>query len=174
VGLPIPGAVASLTRRTIVPFRPVQEQPDRRPDRARYHLGRGRRARERGRFDAAAREARRALAHQPDDPWAHALLGQTLARQRRPDLPGARRALERACALSPRNGYFVGLLLEVFHAQGDVAACDDALARAWWSGAPVDRWLTPTTLARRGRSTSPNPGPAAAAVADGLLQPVGA
>jgi hypothetical protein len=69
------------------------------------------------------------------------LLGQCLARQRRPDLDGARRALERACALDPANGYFVRLLLEVMDAQGDATGREDVLAWAWWSGAPVERWL---------------------------------
>ena len=112
-----------------------------RADRARLHLGRGRRAREAGRFEVAAREARRALVQQPTDPWAHALLGQVLLRQRRPNLAAARRELEQACALSPTNGYFVGLLREVLTAEGDAAGCREMIARAWWSGAPVERWL---------------------------------
>jgi predicted Zn-dependent protease len=107
----------------------------------RYYLGRGRRAREAGRFEAACSEARRAIDANPGNPWSHALLGQCLLRQRRPDLVEARRALERACALDQTNGYFVRLLLEVLDAQGDVAARQDALAWAWWRGAPVDRWL---------------------------------
>ena len=51
-----------------------------------------------------------------------------------------RRASEHACALCPSNGYFIRLLLEVLDAQGDGTGRDDALARAWWSGAPVERW----------------------------------
>ena len=108
----------------------------------RYHLGRGRRAREVGRFERGAVEARRALALNGGDPWAHALLGQCLQRQRVGDLPGARRALERACALDPSNGYFVGLLLGVLNAQGDAEAARNLLTWAWWHGAPVERWLT--------------------------------
>jgi hypothetical protein len=68
-------------------------------------------------------------------------LSQCLLRQSHPDLAGARRAAERACALSPTNGYFVRLLIDVLDAQGDRAGREDALAWAWWSGAPVDRWL---------------------------------
>src|SRR5205814_7187119 len=86
-------------------------------------------------------EARRAVAANGGDPWAYALLGQCLLRQQQPDLVGARRALERACALDPSNGYFVRLLLEVLDAQGDRTGREHALARAWWSGAPVERWL---------------------------------
>jgi predicted Zn-dependent protease len=107
----------------------------------RYHLGRGRRARESGNFDAACSEARRAIDENPGNPWSYALLGQCLRRRRQPDLVEARRALERACALDPTNGYFVRLLLDVLDAQGDAAAREDALSWAWWSGAPVDRWL---------------------------------
>jgi hypothetical protein len=62
-------------------------------------------------------------------------------RQDRPDFQSARRALERACALDPANGYFVRLLLDVLSAQGDRRAREDALAWAWWNGAPVERWL---------------------------------
>jgi hypothetical protein len=57
-------------------------------------------------------------------------------RQRHPELVEARRALERACALSPSSGYLVRLLLEVLDTQGDGAGRDDVLARAWWHGAP--------------------------------------
>lgn len=108
---------------------------------ARYHLGRGRRAREDGRYEHGVTEARLAIAENASSPWAHSLLGQCLIRQRHPDLGEARRALERACALCPSNGYFVRLLLEVLDGQGDGAGRDDALARAWWHGAPVERWL---------------------------------
>jgi hypothetical protein len=107
----------------------------------RYHLGRGRRARDAGRFEVGAAEAQRALNENPHNPWAMALLGQCLYRQRTPDLAGARRSLERARALDPTNGYFVGLLLDVLDAQGDAQARADVLAWAWWSGAPVERWL---------------------------------
>jgi hypothetical protein len=113
----------------------------RRLSRFRYHLGRGRRAREAGRFEAGAIEARRALALSSNDPWALVLLGQCLQRQRASDLDGARRALERARLLEPANGYFVRLLLDVLDAQGDAAARLDVLTRAWWHGAPVERWL---------------------------------
>jgi hypothetical protein len=49
--------------------------------------------------------------------------------------------LERACALDPSNGYFVGLLLGVLKAQGDVEGSRNLLTWAWWQGAPVERWL---------------------------------
>lgn len=122
----------------------MQACPDGRAERVtrfRYHLGRGRRAREAGRYERGVIEARRALALNGGDPWALALLGQCLLRQQDSDLTGARRALERACALAPSNGYFVGLLLDVLKAQGDAEAARNLLTWAWWHGAPVERWL---------------------------------
>jgi tetratricopeptide (TPR) repeat protein len=113
----------------------------RRQLRARYYLGRGRRAREAAHYEQGALQARRALALNPTDPWAFALLGQCLSLQDNADLSGARRALERAWSLDPSNGYFVRLLLDVLDAQGDAAARNDLLAWAWWRGAPVQRWL---------------------------------
>lgn len=113
----------------------------RRLEQHRYHLGRGRRAREAGRFAAGAAEARRAAALRPDDPWALALLGQCLFRQQPADLAGARAALQQAWTLAPANGYFVRLLLEVLDAQADAKARQELLTWAWWSGAPVERWL---------------------------------
>jgi hypothetical protein len=120
-----------------------QAARDRRLTRERvlYHLGRGRRAREAGRFEDGTREARKALLANPQSAWALALLGQCLTCQRPPDLHGARQALELAQALEPTNGYFVRLLLDVLEAQGDRQAREDVLAWAWWHGAPVDRWL---------------------------------
>jgi hypothetical protein len=89
-------------------------------------------------------------------------------RQSHPDLVEARRAFERASALDPSNGYFVRLLLEVLDAQGDARAREDVLAWAWWSGAPVERWLPDgayprSTVARRQPSSeapAANPVPA--------------
>jgi tetratricopeptide (TPR) repeat protein len=127
----------------------TEQAAERRYQRARYHLGRGRRARDRGRFDTGAREARQALRHDPASAWAHALLGQCLLRQRCVDLAAAQQALERACALSPTNGYFVRLLLQVLEVQGDPRARDLAVAKAWWAGAPVERWMRPTERVKR-------------------------
>jgi tetratricopeptide (TPR) repeat protein len=109
--------------------------------RARYHLGRGRCAREAGQPERAVQEARRAVALNPRNPWAHALLGQSLRLSRTARLDDARRALEQARRLDPTNGYFVRLLLEVLHEQHDARGRADLLHRAWWDGAPVERWL---------------------------------
>jgi len=113
-------------------------------------------------------EARQAVALYPSDPWALALLGQCLQRQRASDPVGARRALERAWTLDQTNGYFVGLLLDVLRAQGDTAAARNVLEWSWWRGAPVERWLpdgpSMTEEARGTESTAkPVPGTAPAA-----------
>ena len=126
-----------------------------RSDRVRFHLGRGRRARDAGRYEQGAREARRALLENAGNPWAYSLLGQCLFRQAEPDLAGARLALERACALDPTNGYFVRLLLEVLDAQGDREHRENVLAWAWWAGAPVERWLGPAGPRRRSADGEP-------------------
>jgi predicted Zn-dependent protease len=142
------GALNALASRAahVVGLAPSAERPS---ERARYHLGRGRRARDRGRFDVGAGEARKALRHDPTSAWAHALLGQCLLRQRCVDLAAAQQAIERACALSPTNGYFVRLLLQVLEVQGDERARDLAVAKAWWAGAPVERWMKPRQTPRR-------------------------
>jgi hypothetical protein len=120
----------------------VRDMPQRlRAQRARYHLGRARCARDAGHPEAGVVEARRALRLMPANPWALSVLGQCLLRQAQPDLVAARRATEQAWALDPTNGYFVRLLLDVLEAQGDVAARAELLDWAWWKGAPVERWL---------------------------------
>jgi hypothetical protein len=139
------------TRRQAIP----REELQARADRVRFHLGRGRRARDAGRYEEGAREARRALLENAGNPWAHALLGQCLMRQASPDLDGARLALERACALDPTNGYFVRLLLDVLEAQGDSAHRANVLDWAWWAGAPVERWLGPDGPRRRAEAAPP-------------------
>ena len=119
-----------------------------RGERSRYYLGRARRLRDAGHYEAAVREARQALALTPAHPWALAVLGQCLLRQQSPDLAAARRATEQAWALEPTNGYFVRLLLEVLDAQGDIVARAELLDWAWWKGAPVERWLPDGPLTR--------------------------
>ena len=151
-----PSARGRNVARGMAVYRGAERIARERAERARFHLGRGRLAREAGRFEEAAGEARRALVQRPLDPWAHALLGQALLRQRRPYLAEARRALEEACALSPKNGYFVGLLREVLSAQGDASARRELTDRAWWSGAPVERWLeSPARQTTPSRAAAP-------------------
>jgi hypothetical protein len=124
-----------------VGVRSVVSEQEQRQRRVQYHLGRGRRAREAGRFDSGVYEARRALAVNSHNPWALSLLAQCLVQRHEPDLHGARSALERARALDPSNGYFVRLLLDVLDLQGDERGRADVLEWAWWNGASVERWL---------------------------------
>ena len=164
------------------PMLPLQDdQTNQATMRAQYHLGRGRRAREAGHPERGVREAREAVRLNPQNPWAHALLGQCLMRDRTANLDDARQALERACRLDPTNGYFVRLSLEVLHAQHDARGRAELLSRAWWAGAPVERWLpggplpqTRTTLAPADRyepagaqSTPARPNPVPAPVTTG-------
>ena len=109
--------------------------------REQYHLGRGRRAREAGRPDLAVQEARRAVALNPRNPWAHALLGQCLLHTDTVHWDDAVRTLAKARTLDPANGYFVRLSLEALDARGDTRGRSELLQRAWWAGAPVERWL---------------------------------
>jgi hypothetical protein len=138
----------------------IRALPQRlRSERSRYHLGRARVARDAGHPEVGVREARRALAHTPSNPWVLAVLGQCLLRQAEPDLAGARRATEQAWALDPTNGYFVRLLLHVLDAQGDIVARAELLDWAWWKGAPVERWLPDGSarLAAEDRAASETP-----------------
>jgi hypothetical protein len=114
---------------------------DQRLLQAQYHLGRGRRAREAGHSARGVQQAHRAIELNPRNPWAHALLGQCLMRTRPIDLGEARQALDRARLLDPTNGYFVRLSLELLHVQHDLRGRTELLSRAWWAGAPVERWL---------------------------------
>ncbi len=156
---------ANRPRRTGTQATRPERELQARGDRVRFHLGRGRRARDAGRYEQGVREAKRALLENAGNPWAYALLGQCLFRQAEPDLAGARLALERACALDPTNGYFVRLLLEVLDAQGDREHCENVLAWAWWSGAPVERWLGPAGPRHQG--TTPMDGAPIEATAPG-------
>jgi len=152
-----PLALLALPRRWYQAARRLGQSPEEREaralqlgmDRLRYHLGRGRRAKDAGHFEEGVSEARKALLINPQSGWALALLGQCLTRQRQPELRRARQALERAQALDPTNGYFVRLLLDVLDAEGDLQARADVLAWAWWHGAPVDRWLPDGPPVRR-------------------------
>jgi tetratricopeptide (TPR) repeat protein len=109
-------------------------------DRAQFHLGRARRAKDRGHFREAAREIERALRYDDTSESYFQVLGQSLLKSDPPDPAGARRALERAFALNPRNGYTIRLLLEVHAAEHNVAAARATIERAQAAGAPRATW----------------------------------
>jgi tetratricopeptide (TPR) repeat protein len=109
-------------------------------DRAQFHLGRARRAKDRGRYEEAAREIERALQYDDTSEAYFQVLGQCHLRGRPANLAAARWALERAFAINPRNGYTIQLLLKVYEADGNVAAARITLERAIALGAPEQPW----------------------------------
>ena len=110
-------------------------------DRGQFHLGRARRAKDRGQYREAAREIERALRYDDTSEAYFQVLGQCLSRLTPPDRAGARRAFERAFALNPRNGYTIRLLLQLHQAEGNAAAAQATIDRAQAAGAPPGAWL---------------------------------
>jgi tetratricopeptide (TPR) repeat protein len=109
-------------------------------DRAQFHLGRARRAKDRGRYEEAAREIERALRYDDTSEAYFQVLGQCHLRGAARNLAAARWALERAFARNPRNGYTIQLLLELHEADGNPAAARNVLERAIGAGAPEPPW----------------------------------
>ena len=109
-------------------------------DRAQFHLGRARRAKDRGQFREAAREIERALRFDDTSEAYFQVLGQCLLHASPPDLAGARRAFERAFGLNPRNGYTIRLLLDVYDRENNPAAARVTIERALSAGAPDGAW----------------------------------
>jgi tetratricopeptide (TPR) repeat protein len=109
-------------------------------NRARFHLGRARRAKDRNDYRAAAREIERALRYDDTSESYFQVLGQCHLNGSPPDLAAARQALERALEINPRNGYTIQLLLQVYDADGSREAADTVLKRAREAGAPPTIW----------------------------------
>jgi tetratricopeptide (TPR) repeat protein len=109
-------------------------------NRARFHLGRARRAKDRNDYRAAAREIERALRYDDTSESYFQVLGQCYLNGSPVDLTAAREALERALALNPRNGYTIQLLLQVYDADGSREAAQGVLKRAREAGAPPAVW----------------------------------
>ena len=110
-------------------------------DRAQFHLGRARRAKDRGQYREAAREIERALRYDDTSEAYFQVLGQCRLKLASSDRAGARRAFERAFALNPRNTYTIRLLLQAYQAEGNAAAVRATIARAEAAGAPPGAWL---------------------------------
>ena len=106
-------------------------------ERARYYLGRARRAKDRGDYRAAAREIERALRYDDTSEAYFQVLGQCQLNGTQPNPAAARCALERAFVLNPHNGYTAKLLLRAYAADGTRAAARAVLERAL-AGAPPD------------------------------------
>ena len=131
-------------RAAIHHYDPIDEFPawSRCRDRAKFHLGRARRAKDRGQYGAAAREIERALRYDDTSEAYFQVLGQCHLHGTPRDLPAARAALERAFALNPRNGYTIKLLLQVCEALGNTVAAKNTLERALAAGVPPAVWRT--------------------------------
>jgi tetratricopeptide (TPR) repeat protein len=109
-------------------------------DRGQFHLGRARRAKDRGQYNEAAREIERALKYDDTSETYFQVLGQCLLNRATPDAAGARRALERAFALNPRNGYTIRLLMDAHLRDGNPEGARITAERAQAAGAPAGAW----------------------------------
>jgi Tfp pilus assembly protein PilF len=105
-------------------------------DRAQFHLGRARRAKDRGDYRAATREIERALDYDDTSEAYFLVLGQCHLRGNPVDPATARQAFERALAINPRSTYARKLLLEADDADDSKQAASAALKRAKATGAP--------------------------------------
>jgi hypothetical protein len=114
-------------------------------DRAQFHLGRARRAKDRGQYREAAREIERGLRYDDTSEAYFQVLGQCLLKGIPADPGGARRALERAFAINPRNGYTIRLLLQVYDSDRNDAAVRATIERAQAAGATISAWLPSQT-----------------------------
>ena len=109
-------------------------------DRAQFHLGRARRAKDRGDYRAAAREIKRALSYDDTSEAYFLVLGQCHLYGNPADRPAARSCFERALAINPRNAYTVKLLLGIYNQDGNDLAARATLERARLAGAPDGVW----------------------------------
>jgi tetratricopeptide (TPR) repeat protein len=121
-------------------------------DRAQFHLGRGRRARDRGRYREGAREIERAIRYDDTSEAYFQVLAQCQLRSSPPKPSEARQALERAFAINPRNSYTIKLLLDLYEGDGNAAAARSTLERARKAGAPMAGWQN--SLAQLSQPTS--------------------
>ena len=112
----------------------------RRGEASWYHRARARRALDRGDWAAAERHAHRALGRDDAHAGNFLALGEALLRRAPADPAGARRALERAQALRPADGYILGRLLDAYGQLGDAAAAAHAVRSALAAGAPAVVW----------------------------------
>jgi hypothetical protein len=102
-------------------------------ERAEFHLGRARRAKDRRNFQSAAREIERALRYDDTSEAYFQLLAQCQLNGLAPDAVAARRTLEHALSLNPRNRFTLKLLLQACEAGGrapGVASARDKTSRA--------------------------------------------
>jgi tetratricopeptide (TPR) repeat protein len=110
-------------------------------DRAQFHLGRARRAKDHGRFDDAAREIERALRFDDTSEAYFLVLGQCHLGRKDPNWQAARAAFERAFSINPRNGYTIKFLLDLYLADHNQSAARRTVERAVAAGAPAQHWF---------------------------------
>jgi len=104
-------------------------------DRAQFHLGRARRAKDRGDYRAAAREIERALDYDDTSEAYFLVLGQCHLYGNPVNPTAARRAFQRALAINPLNTYAMKLLLAVDASEASNQAARATLERAKAAGA---------------------------------------
>lgn len=105
-------------------------------DRAQFHLGRARRAKDRGDYRAATQEIERALEYDDTSEAYFLVLGQCHLYGNSVDRAASRQAFERALTINPRNAYTVKLLLDVYVQDGNDRAVRTTLERARAAGVP--------------------------------------
>ena len=109
-------------------------------DRAQFHLGRARRAKDRGDYRAAAREIERALDYDDTSEAYFLVLGQCHLHGNRVDPAAARQAFERALTINPQSAYAMKLLSNVRHRDGNDQATGATVKRANAPGAAESVW----------------------------------
>lgn len=134
---------------------PLRVPPQAGRDRGQYHLGRARRAKDHGRYDAAIREIERALRFDDTSEAFYQVLAQCYLKRPEPDPPAARRALEHAFALNPRSSFTLELLLRLCEQTGDLLAAAEAVQVALAAGAPAYWRAAVDRLAGRARREVP-------------------
>jgi Tfp pilus assembly protein PilF len=117
-------------------------------DRAQFHLGRARRAKDRGDYRTAAREIERALDYDDTNEAYFLVLGQCHLHGNPVDPAAARQAFERALMINPQNAYTLKLLSNVRHRDGNDQPTGATVERANAAGAASSVWQR--DLGRRG------------------------
>jgi tetratricopeptide (TPR) repeat protein len=106
-------------------------------DRAQFHLGRARRAKDRGDYRAATREIERALDYDDTSEAYFLVLGQCHLYGNPVDPAAARQAFARALAINPLNTYAMKLLRAANQPDGSDQTAPETLERA--KAATADR-----------------------------------
>ncbi|MCC7107268.1 MAG: bacterial transcriptional activator domain-containing protein [Chloroflexi bacterium] len=109
-------------------------------DRAQFHLGRARRAKDHGQYESAIREIERALRYDDTSEAFYQVLAQCYLKRPAADARAAWQALQRAFSLNPRNSYTIDLLLQCCRQTGDCQQAGWVLRAALAAGARREYW----------------------------------